>query len=224
MRRTWRLVATICAAALLLAACTAWSGPGAVGGALGGLMVLVFLLFAGTAQTGCIEDKPDPDPDEDAVVGPCLSQDAELTPCLSQMLDATVGPCLSRIEPDLGVCLGPLPSEPEPDLGPGPDMSSEPDVGEQFDACVSPDARLGPCLEPPLEDAGFDACLSPDAGLEPCLDTPPDDVDGSAMLDRSLPDAVAKRVDTRSRILDRLIAEGRLPDDVAARLEQKKKA
>jgi hypothetical protein len=211
------LVATVAAAAMLLAACTAWSGAGAVGGAAGGLLVLVFLFFAGTAQTGCIEDKPDPDPDEDAMVGPCLS-DADLTPCLSQMrdadVDAIIGPCLSRIEPDLGVCLGPLPSEPEPDVGFEGCLTAP-------DAFIEPDARLGPCLGPPIEDAGLDG-PEPDFPLGPCLDTPPDDVDGSALLDHDGPAyAAAQRSDTRGRILDRLIDEGRLPDDVAARLKQK---
>jgi len=51
------------------------------------------------------------------------------------------------------------------------------------DACLSYDARIGPCLEPPLPDAGLDAwtgpCLQPplpDAALDgrigPCLEPP----------------------------------------------------
>ena len=211
MRRTWQLVATVAAAALLLAACTAWSGAGAAGGAVGAMLVLFVLLFAGGTQSGCIEDKPNPDPDEDAHVGPCLSQDAEISPCLTRIEpDFDVSPCLSQIEPDLGVCLGPLPSEPEPD------------AGVRFDACLLPDARMGPCLEAPIEDFGVDG-PEPDFPLGPCLDTPPPDGDASAMLDPPQPAyAAAQRVDTRDRILDRLVAEGRLPDDVAARLKERR--
>ncbi len=176
---------TVVAAALLLGACTAWSGPGV----FGGIGLLLLLLFVGGAQSGCIEDKPDPDP-EDAMVGPCLTDagpyDAYIGPCLSIEDDASITPCLGALLEDAG-----------------------------------PDAYLGPCLQPPQEDFGppvIDA--EPDAPLGPCLDIEPDA--GSASLDRPAPAyAHASTPDPRSRILDRLIDEGRLPDDVAERLKRR---
>ena len=223
MRRTWQILAFLALTALL-AACTAIGGAGA--GALGGAAVLLALMLAVSSQTGCIEDPPEPDPD-DAAMTPCLSADASVGPCLSQVeLDASVTPCLGS-DIDFGACL-------DPDMSFDRDFGVDarafrPDVGRD-------DPDLGVCLSPIERDFDVDAdvgdCLAPDAAFEPdfpigpCLDIAPD---AQAALERSGPAAdrpgpayaAARRPDARQRILDRLVEEGRLPDDVAARLKQR---
>lgn len=92
------------------------------------------------------------------------------------------------------------------------------------------------------DDARVGPCLAPDADLSPCLSTPPDDEDavraclctlgppgestgaplvGAAALTLAL--GLRRRrddddVDSREAVLTRLLASGRLPPDVAARL------
>jgi hypothetical protein len=70
---------------------------------------------------------------------------------------------------------------------------------------------VGPCLSPP----------APDARVGPCLDVievdaavPPPPADAGAPVR----DASAALKHERDAVLDRLLAEGRLPADVAARL------
>jgi hypothetical protein len=151
------------------------------------------------------------------MIGPCLGaplEDAYVGPCLSQELDAgpdfNVGPCLSGSE-----------------------------VPPDFPDAFSQDARVGPCLEPPLPDAGPDVnvgpCLSPplpdagpDANVGPCLDidldaAPPPDARQSRAQPPERGDDPRRRAVDREReaVLDKLLAENRLPADVAARLRPK---
>lgn len=197
-----------------MAACQFSMAAGALSGglALGVAGWLLMGVGVATTQAGCAADpEPNPDPDPDAAL------DAEIGPCLSAP-DAYVGPCLSPIEPDayVGPCLQP----PFDDAGVGPCLGApQPDVGP----CLSIDAQVGPCLEPPAPDAHVGPCLSPpapDARVGPCLDQALDAAPPPAPDAAVVPDARLGLHREREAVLDRLLAENRLPPDVAARLRK----
>lgn len=197
-RRIARLALLALVALSALTACTVSLPGGLIGGGVTLVLALLFLLFTGVSQTGCIDDKePEPDPETDATVSPCLS-DAAIGPCLGAPLDdAMVGPCLTR-DAYVGPCLSP----PLEDAAVGPCLS-------QLPADAGPDAHVGPCLGPPLPE---------DAAVGPCLDIAPD----ARVPDAAGPDAGAQRLPGREQILDRVLARGGLPADVVARLQKRR--
>jgi hypothetical protein len=129
--------------------------------------------------------------------------------------DDDVGACLSFV--DIGACLS-------------PPIDAGLDVPPSFDACLSPDgsppAEVGPCLQPPLPDAGPDAAnpdaANPDATksdtkVGPCLSPPPLPLGALEPELRMVPaPALESRETQRAAAIARLAA--RLPGDVAERL------
>ncbi len=117
---------------------------------------------------------------------------------------------------------------------PAPDPDSDARAGDdsgEDDAAL--DALIGPCLSAPLDDLGPDSAADagPDAYIGPCLTmiefdgalpdgALPDAASPDSGVDSSPRDASAQRATDRENVLDRLIAEGRLPPDVATRLKK----
>jgi len=108
--------------------------------------------------------------------------------------------------------------------------AEEPDMGP---CLTAPPTDVGPCLQPippdtiddAVEEMDVRACLSdtfePDIG--PCLDPAPPDAQSAVEPDVNTKNSshIAAAA-SRDAIQERLIAEGVLPDDVAAQLTDKK--
>lgn len=122
--------------------------------------------------------------------------DDSVNSCLSP---PDVRACLSM---DVGACLS-LPNDAGPD-GAAP-------------------AEVGPCLQPPLPDAGPDTsppdAATPDAHIGPCLSPRPPDT-GVGALDPALQQGPAPAPESREMQRSHAIARlaARLPPDVAERL------
>ena len=189
---------------------------------------------------------PDTDEtEEDVDVGPCLSPPPPDTmePPDSMEPRDTVGPGdtsepADTVKPadtseskdvteiDVGPCLSlPPPDTMEPSDTLEPDDGDDPDVGP----CLSPpldtnepadsteDAEVGPCLSPPAPK-DID---EPETDIGPCLSPPPPPPPSEKQAMAPGSDApVVEEALTRAEITAKLIADGTLPEDVAARLQE----
>ena len=141
-----------------------------------------------------------------------------VTAVLTGVLLLGVGTTTSSCESSVSTCLSMIPDSDDPDMGP----------------CLSqpPPDVVGPCLTAPMDafdDTGAGPCLTapqpdttePDIG--PCLSQAPPDAQSAVEPDMNAENAshTAMAV-SRNAVQKRLIAEGVLPNDVAAQLTDKK--
>jgi hypothetical protein len=180
-----------------LTACAGAMTGGLFGAGLGmGLSVLLMVIGLSTTQTAC----------NDSDVGPCLQPLIDMGPCLGAPMDHSVGPDttatdgVSDSDPvDIGPCLG-------APLDIGPCLSQAWDMGApDAEPDVAPPLDVGPCLS----DLGPDAPVD----IGPCLGAPLDMMELDSTGDQSSIEATPET--SRGAILARLIADDKLPQDVA---------
>ena len=198
MRPQHRRFALVFVGLLLLCSVLTACAFSVTGGIVGGFFAFVLgvvLVGVGVSTPGCdvgvcLEPTP-----EDVQVD--TGDDLGMSVCLGALPPDVIGPCLSR-PMDVGVCLGPLPTDlgvclqpPPPDVI-GPCLDPWPtDIG----VCLSRPLDVGVCLEPPPPDI-IGPCLDPppEDVMGPCLSPPPPDVMGPCLSMRP-PDAVGPCLD-----------------------------